>query len=236
MTFVLVHGAWGGGWNWDLVRPSLEGDGSRVLAPGLLGLGDGDRVSAEIGLDDHIDQVCDLLVAEDVSGAVLVGHSYGGMVITGVTARCPERVARLVYVDAFVPEPGQAPCDILPFLPEVFAQLAVDGVSRPPDLGELFGLSEEQLRWIGDRMRPMPQRSATDAIGEYDPRLLDEREPCFVLCLARPDFADSARALEARGWGVVRLNTHHYPMISMPETVARACAGDCGERTGGDAS
>lgn len=226
MTYVLVHGAWAGGWNWDLLKPLLEDGGASVLAPSLLGLGDGDRVSAEIGLDDHVAQISDLLVSKDVRDAVLVGHSYGGMVITGVAARHPDRVARLVYVDAFVPAPGGSPADILPFLPAVFDSLSVDGLAQPPDLGELFGLTEDELRWVDDRLRPMPRRAPTDSIGEFDPQLLDERDPVFVLCLTRPDFADSARALEGRGWRVVRLQTHHYPMISMPETLARVVSGD----------
>lgn len=226
MTYVLIHGSWAGGWNWDLLRPLLERDGDRVLAPTLLGLGEGERPSPEIGLEDHISQVCDLLVAEDVRDAVLVGHSYGGMVITGVTARVPERVARLVYVDAFVPGPGESPGDILGFLPEVFDQLTEAGLAAPPDLGELFGLTAEELGWVGDRLRPMPRRAPTDPIGEYEPRLLDERDPCFVLCLARPDFADAARTLEGRGWRVARLQAHHYPMISMPETLAPIVRGE----------
>lgn len=223
MTYLLVHGAWGGGWNWDLVRPLLEADGSRVISPTLRGLAEGEIPAADTGLDDHVDQICEILVEEDVSDAVLVGHSYGGMVITGVTARCPERVARLVYLDAFVPPPGGAPCDILPFLPEVFAQLSRDGIAAPPDLGELFGLTAEELAWVDDRMRPMPERSATDRIGDYDPGLLDERDPRFLVCLSRPDFDAPARLLEQRGWTVERLDTHHYPMISMPAEVARVC-------------
>ncbi|MGH8724055.1 MAG: alpha/beta fold hydrolase, partial [Burkholderiales bacterium] len=105
-TFVLIHGAWHGGWCWRFVRPLLKGH--EVFAPSLTGLGERKHlVRADIGLDTHIEDVAALLEMEDLKDVVLVGHSYGGMVITGAAARAPARIQRLVYLDAFVPESGK---------------------------------------------------------------------------------------------------------------------------------
>ncbi|WNV85564.1 alpha/beta fold hydrolase [Umezawaea sp. Da 62-37] len=125
-TFVLVHGSWAGGWNWARLRPLLEEHGHRVLSPTLTGLGDRGHLGGPgIGLSTHIEDITRLLVWEDLDDVVLVGHSYGGMVVTGVSGRVPERLAHLVYIDAFRPEPGQSAFDVLPVLPDLFGD--------PPD-------------------------------------------------------------------------------------------------------
>lgn len=117
-TFLLVHGSWAGGWNWARLRPFLEQAGHRVLTPSLTGLADrGHLAGPDIGLSTHIDDITRLLEWEDLDEVVLVGHSYGGMVVTGVLGRVPERLARVIYLDAFRPRPGQAAFDILPELP-----------------------------------------------------------------------------------------------------------------------
>ena len=109
-TFVLVHGAWHGGWCWRFVRPLLGGHD--VYAPSLTGLGERKHLArADVDLDTHIADVVSLLEMEDLCDVVLVGHSYGGMVITGAADRAPERIGRLVYLDAFVPENGKCTLD-----------------------------------------------------------------------------------------------------------------------------
>src|SRR5713101_4428932 len=108
-TFVLVQGGWVGGWYWKRVTPLLSAAGHEVFAPTLTGLGERAHLAApDIGLETHIQDVLGVLTYEDLSNVVLVGHSYGGMVITGVAERAPERLAHLVYFDAFVPTDGQA--------------------------------------------------------------------------------------------------------------------------------
>jgi pimeloyl-ACP methyl ester carboxylesterase len=108
-TFVLVHGSWGGGWEWRFVDDRLSALGHKVYRPTLTGLGERRHLGRpETDLDTHIADVVAVLETEELTSVVLVGHSYGGAVVTGVVDRAPERLARLVYLDAFVPREGQS--------------------------------------------------------------------------------------------------------------------------------
>jgi pimeloyl-ACP methyl ester carboxylesterase len=114
-TFVLVHGGWFGGWCWQKVIPFLEEAGHEVYAPTLTGLAErASELSPEVGLDTHIQDIVDLLEEKNLHGVILVGHSYGGMVITGVVDQVPERIAHLVYFDTFVPRDGESIADVAP--------------------------------------------------------------------------------------------------------------------------
>jgi pimeloyl-ACP methyl ester carboxylesterase len=111
-TFVLVHGAWHGGWCWKKVTPLLRAAGHEVFAPTLTGLGERSHLlTRDVGLDTHITDIEQVLEYEDLRNVVLVGHSYAGMVITGVGDRAADRIGQLVYVDAFLPEHGKALTD-----------------------------------------------------------------------------------------------------------------------------
>jgi pimeloyl-ACP methyl ester carboxylesterase len=108
-TYVLVHGAWGGSYGWRKVRPMLQAAGHDVFTPSLTGLGERSHLaSPAVNLSTHIEDVCNCIHCEDLSDIVLVGYSYGGMVVTGVVDRNSDRVSHLVYLDAFVPNDGQA--------------------------------------------------------------------------------------------------------------------------------
>jgi pimeloyl-ACP methyl ester carboxylesterase len=114
-TFVLVHGAWQGTSTWDLVAPKLQTAGHKVFTPVLTGLGqDSQRLSPSVNLDTHIDDVTGILKCEDLHSVTLVGHSYAGMVITGVAEKESVRLGRLIYVDAFVPDNEASALDLLP--------------------------------------------------------------------------------------------------------------------------
>ncbi len=108
-TYVLVHGAWGGGWDWRAVDSMLTLRGNRVLRVTLTGQGERAHLdSPNIRLSTHIDDVVNTILWENLHDVVLVGHSYGGMVITGVVDRIPNRIRRVVYVDAFLPDSGES--------------------------------------------------------------------------------------------------------------------------------
>lgn len=114
-TFVLVHGAGGGGWTWAKLAPLLRSAGHAVYTPTLTGCGERAHLNRRgIGLETHVLDVVGVLAFEELSGVVLVGHSYGGNVITGVADRVPERLAHLVYLDANVPGDGQSLADLMP--------------------------------------------------------------------------------------------------------------------------
>jgi pimeloyl-ACP methyl ester carboxylesterase len=112
-TYVLVHGAWGGSYGWNKVRPRLQQAGHTVFTPSLTGQGERAHLATpEVNLSTHIQDVANTIWYEDLSDIILVGHSYGGMVVTGVAERMPERVQHLVYLDAFLPADGQSLFDM----------------------------------------------------------------------------------------------------------------------------
>jgi pimeloyl-ACP methyl ester carboxylesterase len=112
-TYVLVHGAWSGAHGWRTVRSLLQQAGHQVFTPSLTGLGERAHLATpEVNLTTHIQDVTNAIVFEDLSDIILVGHSYGGMVVTGVADRMPERIQHLVYLDAFLPADGQSLYDM----------------------------------------------------------------------------------------------------------------------------
>ncbi len=114
-TIVLAHGAWSSAWAWKKVRPLMAAAGHDFFAPSYTGLGERAHLADPANdLDTHIEDVLGVLAYEDLHDVVLIGHSYGGMVATGVADRARERIAKLVYLDAFVPADGQALVDFLP--------------------------------------------------------------------------------------------------------------------------
>src|SRR3990172_1906876 len=114
-TYVLVHGSWHGGWCWKRLTPILRAAGHDVYAPTLTGMGErAHSAPADIRLATHIDDILRLLRYEDLHDVVLVGHSYAGMIITGVAARDAARLRALVYLDAYLPEPGECELDLWP--------------------------------------------------------------------------------------------------------------------------
>lgn len=145
-TFVLVHGAWHGGWCWRRLLPLLRSAGHEACTPTLTGLGErANRHTPATDLATHIQDVVGVPEFEEPRDVALVGHSYGGLVIAGVAARVPERVAHLVYLDAFVPGDGQALLDLLPPLVAVGtrepSQREGDGIRIPPTPGNTFGVT-----------------------------------------------------------------------------------------------
>src|SRR5262245_4483830 len=112
-TFVLVHGAWHGGWCWRRVADILERQGHKVFAPTLTGLGERSHLMrAGINVSTHATDVVNLIQWEDLAGVVLCGHSYGGMVVSGVAEQVADRIASIVFLDAFVPENGDSMLDL----------------------------------------------------------------------------------------------------------------------------
>src|SRR5215207_5263898 len=157
---VLVHAAWHGAWSWERVRPLLEGAGRVVLTPTLAGSGErAAELSPAVTLEQHIDDVEAEIVSGGRRDVILVGHSYGGMVISGVAERAPDRLAALVYVDAFYPSDGESALDQLPAafqgIIRQIAEEAGDGWRLPPndDFLDLYGVNDPDLRsWIRPRL------------------------------------------------------------------------------------
>jgi len=160
-TFVLVHGAWHGAWCWTRVRRALRAEGHEVFAPTLTGLADRSHLlSRDVDLNTHIADVANLLQWEDLSDVVLCGHSYGGCVIGGAADRAPQRIASLVYLDAFVLKDGESVHDALP--PEARAaqlegaRAAGDGWKVPPIGAEFFNVNAADRAWVDAQCTPQP--------------------------------------------------------------------------------
>jgi pimeloyl-ACP methyl ester carboxylesterase len=171
---VLVHGAWHGGWCWDKVRPLLEAAGHRVLAPTLTGLEVSEQLCTPVpSLATHIADIVNLVEAEDLHDLVLVGHSYGGIVITGAVDALRGRVRHLVYLDAAVPADGENLASFVPGISaeevrrreSAFRAMAPDATWLPPLPPTMVGVTDPRdTQWLQRRMRPHPLRTWLDPI------------------------------------------------------------------------
>jgi pimeloyl-ACP methyl ester carboxylesterase len=149
--YVLIHGAWHGSWCWARVRRLLMTEGYEVFTPTLTGLGERSHLlNRDVGLDTHVADVANLMIWENLRDIVLVGHSYGGVVVRHVADRMPDRIRSLIYLDAFVPENGKILFDYLPDNGEGDRKLAVahgDGWRVPPRPASSFGVNTADAPW-----------------------------------------------------------------------------------------
>lgn len=220
-TFLLVHGSWSGGWQWKPVRELLEREGHRVLTPSLTGMADRHHLATpDIGLRTHIDDIVRLIEWEDLHDIVLVGHSYGGMVITGAASALPGRIAHLVYLDAFLPRPHEAAWDILPWQRDAFETLRrtdrpwlvdpVDMTAFFPELGSDFptGL-----------LTPMPIATHTDPIGAAP--VPGTIPGTFVHATAPAFFDGSCQRAAEDGMRVIDIDAGHMLLTRRPHQIAQ---------------
>ena len=232
-TYVLVHGAWHGGWCWKKVVPLLRTAGHVVYTPTLTGLGErAHLLSPTITLDTHILDVVNVLEYEELLDVVLVGHSYAGAVISGVADRAPTQVAQLVYLDAFVPRDGEALFDLHPppMRDAMRARSDAEGdgwyMPPPPFTGQpLFGVTDPaDLTWLHGKLGPQPRQPHEQPVRLSNPAgaVLPRT---FVYCADKgpgdPFAAMAQRAREGAGWGYRELPTGHDVMVTMPRELAQ---------------
>jgi pimeloyl-ACP methyl ester carboxylesterase len=230
-TFVLVHGAWHGGWCWQKVIPFLEAAGHAVYAPTLTGLGErASELSPDVGLDTHIGDIVGLLEEQDLHGVILVGHSYGGMVITGVVDQVPERIAHLVYLDTFVPRDGESMVDISPlviFLLRKQVQAQGDGW-RVASQGTYGVTTEPDRSWVLSQVTPQPLRTLEQPLHLKDPAIVSAKARTHIDCTSGGFVFSLLRRIVGRralpppeaGWRLRQLPTGHDAMITMPRELA----------------
>lgn len=238
-TFVLVHAAWGGGWEWRRVARLLQARGHDAFTPTLTGLGErAHLISRDVGLDTHVQDVVSLLECEELRNVVLAGHSSAGMVITGVMDRVPDRIAHAVYLDALVPRDGEAFIDLVP--PELVRRMlrepaagAGDGWLVPPSFeADELNMAPEDAAWYLTTVVPHPLRFFEQPLALRG-RWADVPAITFVHCTKRSDYlpADAeqdgdsflgvfARRARELGWRYRELATGHDPHITDPEELA----------------
>jgi pimeloyl-ACP methyl ester carboxylesterase len=225
-VYVLVHGAWHGGWCYRRVADRLIAAGHRVFTPTLTGLGERAHLLAPgVNLSTHIQDIVNVLKWEELRDVILVGHSYGGFVISGVVERAPQAIGALVYLDAFVPENGQSLLDYSP--PERRRLLeegarASGGLSIPPIPAAVFAVNEKDRAWVDAQCVPQPFAAMTEKVvltGARD-RI---RKKMYIRAAAypQPAFQGWYEKLKADpGWRSVQLPCGHDIMVDMPEELA----------------
>lgn len=239
-TFVLVHGAWHGAWCWSRVLPLLRAAGFEAHAVTLTGVGErAHLLSNDINLNTHVQDVLGLIAAEELTNIVLVGHSYGGRVITGVADALLKagkvQLKHLVYLDAMVPRSGESWSST--HSAEVIAARVksakdyekINGVAAiiPPD-ASIFGLGGEDAAWVNRRQTPQPLGVYLDNSDgkslHFDEILFAAQTRTFINC-NNPSLAtievSRQRVKADPSWRWMEMNTGHDPMVSHPDALAK---------------
>jgi pimeloyl-ACP methyl ester carboxylesterase len=242
-NFVLVHGAWHGGWCWSRVVDALHAQGHRAHAVTLTGLGErAHLLSSFITLETHIADVANLIEAEELQDVVLAVHSYAGMIGTAIADRLPRRLRHLVYVDAVVPRPGESWSSTHASATRearLAAAQASPEYSFPAPDPAVFGLAADDHAWVQRRQTPHPGHTYQAAL-QFDPVRVASVPRTFIDCVKpRLGTIDSIRprVRDANFWDgawsggggirVEELATGHDPMVSAPAELTRllvACA------------
>ena len=234
-NYVLVHGGWFGAWCWDKVVPLLQAAGHSVYTPDLTGLGEqAALLTPAVGLDTHIQDVVSLIETNDLQQVILVGHSYAGMVITGVADRVPGRIAQLVYLDAVVPRDGQSLVDTAPplgFMLRREANKSGDGWRVNPSIanGGTFGIKREpDLSLVRSKVTPQPLKTFIQPVHITHPDAVAAIPHTFIECTRRGVIIWLMRRILLRGslpptksgWNRRTLASDHMAMILVPQALA----------------
>ncbi len=234
-TFVLVHGAWHGGWCWWKVEPLLRRFDNAVYAPSLTGMGDRAHLArymdpSALDLGIHIKDIQQLLESEGLEEVILVGHAYAGMVITGVAEICPQRLNHLVYVNGVVPRDGEAMVDQLEAVrgPEFTARIreaieSGEGFLPPPttadEILQRWAIADpEDQSWVLPRLCPQPAASFAQPVRLGNTEA--QKIPRSFILSSESGFDSVAERARQSNWGLHQLDTGHDAMITKPEDVA----------------
>jgi pimeloyl-ACP methyl ester carboxylesterase len=230
-TYVLVHGGGHGGWCYQRVARLLRAEGHEVLSPTLTGLGErAHLLDQHVDLERHITDVAAVLRFEDLRDVILVGHSYGGMVITGAADREPDRVGRLVYLDAATPVQGQSLVDVAGPVINAVRPMGevVDGIELVllpgPDAGLLYGVTDPaDLAWMAERLTPHPWKCFEQPLALGNEDGLWAIPQFHIVCTSTLPTRDRDQMARARAEGRLwDIDTGHDLMITEPEKTADA--------------
>lgn len=230
--FVLVHGGWVGGWFWERVVPLLTAAGHSVLAPSLTGHGDRAHLAdPAVSMQTHVDEVAAAIVDAELHDVVLVGHSYGGIVITAIAEQIPERLSHLIYLDAFVPHDGDSLASLVgPRLiaaMEYVAQQNGDGWRVPLVMPlDWLGFNDPaQLEAFNRRLTPGILNVGYGTVTLRDARAA-ALPRCYVACMnpAMALLASSRERARQAGWRFVTIDAGHAAPLTHPREIAAMLA------------
>jgi pimeloyl-ACP methyl ester carboxylesterase len=226
-TFVVIHGAWSAGWAWKKMRPLLRAAGHEIFTPSLTGVGERSHLAGpDVGVETHVQDIVNVLFYEDLSDVILIGHSYGGMVATAVADRASERIRRVVYLDAFVPQDGQSLASLAPSgraaqPPTSADDWQVEPNPTPPDT------SPEDRTWIMERRGAQSRKTFVEPV--HLTGAIDQLPRTYIYCL-QPGPGDHfhqfrARARSEPGWQYQEIDATHNPHITVPDRLAEILLG-----------
>jgi alpha-beta hydrolase superfamily lysophospholipase len=217
-VYVIVHGAWGGSWAFKKVDSLLREEGCIVYRPSLTGQGERVHLATlDVGLMTHIKDVVNTILFEDLHDVILVGHSYGGMVVTGVADSLPGRIKKLIYLDAMVPENGESVLSIQGPRADRLKQMNVNGFVVP---------SWVPAGKLPPKDVPHPYKTLTDTISLKNELRL-KIPTTYILTVEKgmdpknDDFASQAERAKKKGWPVLQLEADHNPQWSVPEALVK---------------
>jgi pimeloyl-ACP methyl ester carboxylesterase len=223
-TFVLVHGAWHGGWCWRRVSDLLEKKGHKVFTPTMTGLGERSHLlDAKINLTTHITDIVNVIKWENLRDIVLVGHSYGGAIISGVAEQAHDAIASIVFLDAFVPESGDslATKSSQP-VRDAIAALPKDALGMKPVPAAVFRVNEKDRAWVDAMCTPHPVGTLTDQI-----KLTGARDKiakkAYIRAKGYPSVPFDGYLEKVKGdssWRVYELPSGHDVMVDMPDRLS----------------
>lgn len=230
-VFVLVHGAWHGSWCWARVRRALVDQGHQVFTPTLSGVGERSHaLSRDIDLQRHVDDIANLIRWEELESVILCGHSYGGCVISGVADVLPDRIAALLYLDAFLLEDGECLHDLLPDehreMQLSLANEYGEGWRVPPIPAEVFNVNAQDRDWVDRQCTPQPLATFQQPIRlNSGPSPVSRTHYIFASGWQDTPFHASYDRAKARGWTTSEIACGHDVMLDRPEDLTAELVG-----------
>lgn len=224
-VFVLVHGAWHGGWCWQDVSKDLKENGYLVYTPSLSGLGEHKHtINENINLQTHIVDIINLIEIEDLHTVILVGHSYAGAVIAGVADSIPERLNKLVYLDAMIVHNGESAISVQAEETQNYMNALIEKQQNvPPIPAENFGIVDRvKTKWVNNRLTPQPFNSFASRLILKHP--LGNHIPLVYIACINPQLPGlqkmSKEAKNSPSWTYYTLNTGHDAMLTVPNELS----------------
>ncbi len=234
-TFLVCHGAWSAGWAWKKMHPLMAARGHRLVTPTCTGLGERAHLAnPSIDLETHIQDILNVIKYEDLREIVLVGHSYGGMVATGVADRARDSIAQLIYLDAFVPDDGQSLLDLnepaRPHMQELAK--AGDGWRVPPNPTPP-DTPQADVEWLTARRVDMPIKCFLMPLKLHGGKPALPRSYIYATRITPADtFGTFARRAKGeQGWNYYEIDASHSPHVTAPEELMKVLEGIVAERT-----